>query len=102
VNCLRHQKELAGLGASAALMLAGLLLLPEPGFSAVPNLFALLWLLTTAGAMLGYGVSAWRSARLQGIRRRWRRRRAPSPAAAKGRREAISAALIRERERRLD
>ncbi|MGB4564257.1 MAG: hypothetical protein WBJ00_05645, partial [Dethiobacteria bacterium] len=72
------------------------------GFSAVPNLFALLWLLTPAGAMLGYGVSAWRSARLQGIRRRWRRRRAPSPAAAKGRREAISAALIRERERRLD
>ncbi len=94
-----------GLLAALALLAAGLLLLPEPGFDTAAGLFTVLWLLVALFAAVAFGREALRREKLSRYRKSWRRKSRRIPARLPAGRmplQSTEGEFIRLRGRRLD
>lgn len=95
---------LMGMLAALALLAAGLLLLPEPGFDTAAGFFTALWLLVAFFAAAAFGREALRREKLSRHRKNWRRKGRRLPARMPAGRVPLQSEgdSIRLRGRRLD
>ena len=96
--------SMIGMLAALALLVFGLLLLPQPGISSAAALFAALWLFIALAAAIAFGREAMRGERLSRMRKGMRRGAGSSVLRpARGGAPADSRELfIRQRGRRTD